>query len=86
MNQFNEVVKSIKAQNNQSKYKGSLCWDCKNVFFNKCQKPVEGWKAERNDICYPIRLLDKKTGLFRTIIQETESYFVFECPNFVPDD
>lgn len=66
--------------------KGSLCWRCKNVFFNKCEKPVSGWNAIRNDICYPIRLLDVKTQQFRTVIAKCESYFVFECPNFISDD
>lgn len=64
----------------------SLCWYCKNVFFDKCKKPVKGWNAIRNDISYPVKLLDVKTRQFKTVIAECESYFVFECPNFVPDD
>ena len=81
MSQTNEEIKAIK-----NKSQPSLCWSCKNVFFDKCKKPVNGWNAIRNDIHYPIKLLDVKTQQFKTVIVECESYFVFECPNFVPDD
>ena len=81
MSQTNEEI--IVAKN---KGRSSLCWSCKNVFFNKCKKPVNGWNAIRNDIRYSTRLLDIETQQFKTVIAECESYFVFECPNFVPDD
>lgn len=81
MSQSSEKIKAIK-----NKSQLSLCWYCKNVFFDKCKKPVNGWNAARNDICYPVRLLDAKTQQFRTVIAECESYFVFECPDFIPDD
>lgn len=81
MSQTNEEIKAIK-----NKSQLSLCWSCKNVFFDKCKKPVNGWNAIRNDIRYPTRLLDVETQQFKTVIAECESYFVFECPNFVPDD
>lgn len=77
-----DVIKAKQASNSQ----GSLCWRCKNVFFGKCKKPVNGWNAIRNDIRYPIRLLDVETQQFKTVIAGCESYFVFECPNFIPDD
>ena len=81
MSQFDEKIKVIK-----NKGQLSLCWYCKNVFFNKCEKPVNGWNAVRNDISYPIKLLDAKTQQFKTSIAKCESYFVFECPDFIPDD
>lgn len=81
MSQINEEIKAIK-----NKSQLSLCWHCKNVFFDKCKKPVNGWNAVRNDISYPVKLLDAKTRQFKTVIAECESYFVFECPNFVSDD
>lgn len=81
MSQTNDEIKAIK-----NKSQSSLCWSCKNVFFDKCKKPVNGWTAIRNDIRYPIRLLDVETQQFKPAIAECESYFVFECPNFIPDD
>lgn len=81
MSQINKEILVAK-----NKGQSSLCWRCKNVFFDKCKKPVNGWSAIRNDISYPVRLLDPKTQQFRKVIAECESYFVFECPNFIPDD
>lgn len=81
MSQSSEEIKVIKNKN-----QSSLCWRCKNVFFDKCKKPVNGWNAVRNDMCYSIKLLDVKTQQFKPAIVECESYFVFECPNFIPDD
>lgn len=56
----------------------TLCWDCAKAC-GGCSwsdhwlhKPVEGWKADRNDI-------RTKAGY------EIESYIVMECPEFIRD-
>lgn len=63
---------------NQYNKQGSICWDCANAT-GKCSwsdsreyKPVEGWKAVRNDI-------KVANGVM------AESYLVTECPEFKPD-
>lgn len=62
------------------KYKdGSLCWDCKNAVphgehgcsWSESFEPVPGWDARRKDVLIGA----KKDG-------KTESYFVYECPQF----
>ena len=82
MSQSSEKIKYSK----KNKCRMSLCWGCKNVFFNKCKKPVVGWNAIENDLRYPVKLLDTKTHQLKTVIVERESWFVYECPNFIPDD
>ena len=56
----------------------TLCWDCANAC-GGCSwsdhwlhTPIEGWTAIRND-------LKTKEG------ETTESYIVFECPEFIRD-
>lgn len=62
------------------KYKdGSLCWDCKNAVpsgehgcsWSESFEPVPGWDAHRKDVMIGA----KKEGT-------TESYFVYQCPEF----
>lgn len=77
-----DVIKAKQASNTQ----GSLCWRCKNVFFNKCKKPIDGWNAIRNDIKFYGTKLNEATQKKEKVLFISESYYVLECPNFVSDD
>ena len=64
--------------------KGTLCWNCQKAVPNMDKTrgcswslhfiPVEGWDAERVDVCCPSR-----TQKYQ------ESYIVKSCPEFLPD-
>lgn len=69
----------------------SLCWYCRRAVpstenpnlacsWSKEFKPVKGWDAVRNDICFSVRNSD---GTARH--EYTESYLVYRCPRFLPD-
>lgn len=57
---------------NFKKSSSTICWDCGNVYHEKCPwhskdpKPVEGWDAIYN--------------------ASNESYCVIDCPNFVKEE
>lgn len=70
----------------------SLCWHCRRAVpstenpdlacsWSKEFKPVKDWEAERNDIRFSVRNFDGTTRH-----EYTESYIVYWCPKFLPDE
>lgn len=60
-------------------HEGTLCWSCDKAVcgcsWSREFKPVEGWTAVRRDV----RVWDRVRKV------TTESYFVKDCPGYVPD-
>lgn len=76
LSQLKRCEKAGYKYKNKKRWSDQPCWDCKNACggcsWSRNFTPVNGWVAEPTTITY-------KTG---DILHTTDTYKIFECPEF----